>query len=298
MLTCITVILLIGVTTVAWTQSILRDSLLNNLKTQAEIIADNCKASVAFDDSKDAENILLSLSTQPSIICAGIRIGENKIFASYRRNSAKEQVKMPQLSPASGYYFGDDYLLVSKGIILDGKELGEFFIESDLSALSTAFKHSVAVIAAFLTAAILVAYLLSSRLQKIISNPILALAGVAKTITEEKEYSLRATKQTQDEVGLLIDSFNEMLEQIQQRDAQLLEINVNLEEMIKERTAKLTSANQRMMQFNRLAVSRELKMIELKNEINRLLAELGREKKYKDKAEIAEIAAARGNHEK
>ena len=83
----------------------------------------------------------------------------------------------------------------------------------------------------------LAAYVISSRLQRIISGPILNLAEVAKLVSQEKDYSARAAKESNDEVGLLIDSFNEMLEQIQKRDIQLVGMNEGLEKTIKERTA-------------------------------------------------------------
>lgn len=95
-------------------------------------------------------------------------------------------------------------------------------------------------IVGLLAIAILVAYLLSSNLQKIISGPILALTRVAKTVSQENKYSTRAIKQTNDEIGELIDSFNEMLDQIHQRDTQMVEMNENLEEKVRERTADLT----------------------------------------------------------
>jgi len=90
------------------------------------------------------------------------------------------------------------------------------------------------------------AYLASLRLQRVISGPILSLAGTAKTISEDKDYSARAIKKSDDEVGSLIDAFNDMLEGIQERDSALLEARVQLEIRVQERTAELDAANEQL----------------------------------------------------
>jgi len=87
------------------------------------------------------------------------------------------------------------------------------------------------------------AYLISSRLQRVISSPIVYLAEVANLVSEKKQYTVRAEPHGNDEVGLLIQAFNEMLEQIQRRDAALVEANEGLEMRVRERTAELTTAN-------------------------------------------------------
>jgi light-regulated signal transduction histidine kinase (bacteriophytochrome)/HAMP domain-containing protein len=87
----------------------------------------------------------------------------------------------------------------------------------------------------------LLTYLLSAKLQKIISDPILDLAKVASVVSENKDYQIRAVKQTNDEIGLLIHAFNEMLEQIQVRDSALVEANTHLEVKVQERTAEMTA---------------------------------------------------------
>jgi signal transduction histidine kinase len=94
----------------------------------------------------------------------------------------------------------------------------------------------------------LAAYLLSSRLQRIISEPILSLTQMMKRVSEEKDYSIRAKKKTHDEVGSLIDCFNKMLEKIQVRDKKLKEHSEHLEEQVSMRTAELSKTNQELEQ--------------------------------------------------
>ena len=85
----------------------------------------------------------------------------------------------------------------------------------------------------------LVAFLLSNRLQRLVSDPILHLARVAHVVAQEKNYSVRAKKQSGDELGQLIDGFNEMLAQIQARDAALLSAHETLENRVQARTEEL-----------------------------------------------------------
>ena len=100
---------------------------------------------------------------------------------------------------------------------------------SNLDPLYAMLKQSVIVTLAALLVASLGAYLASSRLQRIISSPILYLAGVAHVVSEKKQYDIRAEQHSSDETGLLIESFNEMLKQIQQRDSALVAANEHLE---------------------------------------------------------------------
>ena len=248
MSTCVVAMLVISVTIVIWTQSTLRDSMLRNLSIQAEIMADNCKAAVAFDDPEAARDTLSALRKQSSIIRADIYTTEDKLFAHYCRDDSDHDTGRAttpsDVAVDSEHQFGNGVLVVSRDIVLDQDVLGTVAITSDLTPLTAAFNHNVAVIACVLGVALCIAYFLSSILQGIISNPILALTKVAQTISESRQYSLRAVKQTDDELGMLVLSFNEMLNQIQQRDIQLRESNERLEEKVEERTSELAAAKE------------------------------------------------------
>jgi len=252
MLTCITTLLLAGATLMAWEWTSIRRSIVRDLLTHAEMTADNCKAALAFDDAEDAKETLKTLRADPSVVFGCIYDKNGKVFASYDRDPTESLIDSLYRGTTGfkydkkEYYFGDGYLMVFKDVVLDNEIIGTMCIRSDLSPLYAELRRNIKIIAAVLVLCSLTAYMVSSRLQKIISDPILALAGVANSVSEKGDYSHRAPKQTNDEIGLLIDAFNEMLGQIQQRDSELVIAKEQLETRVQERTAELTIANREL----------------------------------------------------
>ncbi len=245
MATCIVALLTAGVVFIGWEWISLRKATVQNLSTQAEIIADNCKASVAFKDSKDAAEILRALHVDDSIVFGCIYTPDQKAFASYYRDSADANVPPPEIK-GTGHYFSNNILTIFKPIVLDDDIIGTVCIRCDLHPMYVALSYNAGIIIAVVLLASLIAYLVSSKLQGIISGPILNLTEVTRTVSGKKEYSTRVPKQSNDEVGLLIDSFNDMLEQIQQRDLALVNTNEQLDVKVKERTGELSSANAKL----------------------------------------------------
>ena len=280
MLICISSLVLTGVTVIAWMQYSVRSSMIETFSMQARVMAGNCQASLAFSDAADAEETLATLREIPSVVHAGIITKDGEIFASYLRN--KDPIDaMPLEKHKKGYYFCSDSLVVSEEIILNEATIGTVYIMSDLTPLHSMFKRNVTIIMIVLLLVSLVATVVSFKVQKIISGPLMALTGVAETISGEKDYSVRAHKLGNDEIGMLTDAFNHMLGHIQLRDNDLVKSRVELEEKVRERTHDLSGTNKELERFNNLAVGRELKMVELKQEINMLLVDFGREEKYK-----------------
>jgi len=245
MLTCITALLLAGSAFIAWEWTALRHAMAQNLSTQAAMIADNCKAALAFDDAEDAKATISALKAEPSIVFGGVYTKDGKFFAGYYRYGVDSNFR-PSEAQECGYSYSNGLLTVFENIILDGEVIGIVCLRSDLHPLHVMLKRNIKIIVAVLVFASLVALLVSSRLQRIISSPILSLAEVAKAVSEKKDYSTRALKQSDDEVGLLIDAFNEMLEQIQYRDFELVQAKEQLEVRVEQRTAELTTTNEQL----------------------------------------------------
>ena len=245
MLTCMLALTVVGSACVFWEWQGLRNNLVEKLLTEAQITADNCKAALTFEDAGDAEKTLKALKADLSIVfgCAYKKNGD--VFVSYARTEAeKTQLAIPVKKP--GHEFSNHLLTVFEPIVLDNEMIGTVCLRSDLSPMYAALKRNTENTTAALLLAALAAYVISSRLQRFISGPILGLAKVARDVSEKKDYSARALKGGNDEVGLLINSFNEMLEQIQQRDSELVKAKGDLELRVQDRTSELTTANKQL----------------------------------------------------
>lgn len=247
MLASVVGLVLAGIAFIGWEQNVFLDNMVQIVSTQAEMIAENCKAALSFQDAEDAKKILGALHVESSVVFAAIYTKDDKLFATYYRDYASMDVH-PKEFQDKGYSLDDGFLTVFKPIVLGDELIGRVCIRSDMSPLHTMLKRNASVILIVVLLCSLVAFLVSSRLQNIISRPILSLAEVAKAVSEQKDYSTRAVKRSEDEVGLLIDAFNEMLEQIQHRDAELVDAKEKLEVRVKERTADLTTANEQLTQ--------------------------------------------------
>jgi len=257
MLTCTGALLLAGGVFVISEWVSVRRLMVQNLSTHAAMTGDNCKAALAFQDAKDAQKTLEALKEESSIVFGGVYSKSGEAFASYYRDGADSRVGLAppnwwaeahptQMRGQEGYSFGEGLLTVYKPVVLDGETIGTICLRSDLQPMYAMLKAKTITIIGVVLLVSLAAYLVSSKLQAIISRPILSLAGVAKVVSEDKDYSTRASKQSNDEVGLLIDSFNEMLEQIERRDAALVGVNEELEVRVRQRTADLTAMNREL----------------------------------------------------
>jgi len=245
MLACITALTLAGAAFIGWERSTFRSEMVRSLSTQAEMIAENCKAALAFQDAEDAKKTLQALHVDASIVFGCVYNKDNKLFATYYRDYAEIKVH-PSDFQETGFSFAKGFLTVFKPIVLDGEIVGTVCLRCDMSPMYAMLKRNISIIVAVLLLSSLAALLVSARLQKVISGPILSLAQVAKVVSEKKDYSTRALKQNNDEVGSLIEAFNEMLEQIQYRDLELTDAKEQLEIRVQQRTAELTTANEQL----------------------------------------------------
>ena len=219
-----------------------RDSMRNDLMVEAAMFSTNSTAALSFKDLAAENELLSALEAKRQIVSAVIYTADGKPFASYRR--ANEPIRsVPPVPRAEGCWFEGDRLVLFRGIALGEKKLGTLYIESDLSEIEARLKRFAGIILGILVGASLLALLLSTKLQSIITKPIAQLAQVAEKISHDKDYATRAVKEAPDELGKLTDTFNEMLSEIERRDQQLVEHQNRLEEKVAERTNKLVKLN-------------------------------------------------------
>ena len=190
-----------------------RHAMVRNLVTQAQIIAENCSAAVAFQNEDDAENVLASLRSQPHVTAALIYDAQGNLFAKYPASIL--QAAPPAATPNQNFRFGKSDLTVVQPIVQSGAKLGMLYLRSDLTEVSQRFNVYWAISLLITAGSLSLAAWLTTTLQRRISNPIVALAATARDITGERNFSVRANKTSNDELGDLTDAFNTMLDQIQ-----------------------------------------------------------------------------------
>jgi len=215
----------------------------NDLDVLAEIFSANSTAALSFNDRPAAEELLSTLKAKQHITNAFLYQPDGTVFARYRRVGAAGRMVTPPLADRT--WFEDDRLIVFKSVWLNGQKIGGVCLESDLEELNARLRRFGEIVLGILTLSALLALVLSSRLQGIVLRPIVHLAEVARTVSLEKNYALRAVKQADDDLGQLTDTFNRMLAEIEHRDLELTRHRDQLEREVASRTADLVVSKDR-----------------------------------------------------
>ena len=241
-------LLLAGAGLIVFDTSRFKDEMQRDLKTLADVIAQNSTAALTFSDPKAATENLRALTPRISIIAAALYDQKGDRFARWSRGGEADLPLHPQ---PDGSRFGDDGLVVFRGVMLQGERIGTIYLRSDLHELRDRIWAQALTVGVVFLASGLAALGLSSGLQRLISRPILDLAGTARAVSERQDYSIRAARRSSDELGQLVDAFNGMLGQIQQRDSDLQHAKEELEERVQERTRELQQRNEELDQSNK-----------------------------------------------
>jgi PAS domain S-box-containing protein len=219
LLASIVVSLITVVSFVLYDVTTFKQSMVRNLVSQGRLIAENSAAALAFNNPDDAENVLSSLRTEPHVVAAAIYNQQGQLFARYPGDISDNQ--LPKKPEKWAYKFQNHSLCIFEPVAQSGAPLGTIYLQSNLGALMERLRLYAVISILILVVSFLVAFVLSNTLQRRISNPIVALAQVARAVSEHRDYSIRAARLSNDELGLLTDSLNEMLERIQNSDSAL-----------------------------------------------------------------------------
>ena len=229
-----------------------RSSTVQNLSIQAQIVGANSASALLFNDAKSAEKTLSALKAAPTVLSGSIYTLAGEPLAVYRRDAgvlAAPLLPMPAGQTEEHWFTGKELRLILP-IVFQEKLIGTVSIRSDLQELNDRIVRYACIVAAVLLVSMTAAFLLSMLAQRAAIRPILQLAETARIVSREKQYSVRApSTENHDEVGLLIEAFNEMLVQIQGRDAALHTSREELERRVTQRTAELDATNKELEAF-------------------------------------------------
>ena len=215
-----------------------REDLVENTSALATIIGQNTVAALTFNDPVAATDALGTLGSQPHVVNAVLYTADGRPFAHYRRAGAAAELPASQ-AIADVALFGPNRLQLARVVRINGESLGLLWLSTDLGALTGRLHRYYAIAAALLLAATLAAFVLSAGFQRVISRPLTELVGLARQVSAQKDYSVRAVPRGRDEIGVALEGFNAMLEQIQTRDAALQAARDDLEHRVQERTREL-----------------------------------------------------------
>ena len=200
-----------------------RLSMIESLTSVASITAENAQAAVLFKNERDANNLLAEFHNDSRILTAAIYTAEKTLFSAYDLTKENIDVLYKFSVDDKSYQFDQDLLHLYKPITLQGNEniIGYVYLKANLDSLYQRLRQNILVIAAIVFSVLIIAILLTSKLQKIISAPILELSQATKTIKDKKDFSIRVDRDDYLEINQLCDGFNSMLGEIQSRDEHL-----------------------------------------------------------------------------
>ncbi len=217
LLTTVTALLLVRTAFFFYEYLTFRQATLRQLATIGRVIAASSTAALAFDNQEDAAETLTALQAEPNITAAALYDEQGNLFAKYPPQLA--DTALPPQVGRLGYYFERWSLIGFQPVVQGDRPKGTLYLKFNAREIIRQwFLDSFAITGIVISLSLAVAYLISRHLQKRISQPILSLGETAKAISQRRDFSVRARKSRDDEIGSLTDAFNEMLDEIQEQN--------------------------------------------------------------------------------
>lgn len=217
----------------------------HTLTVLADAVAASESGAVAFGDQASAKVVLQALAAEPSAEAARVYSAQDGLLTGWSRREGVDVPPPQAQAPLNAYV--DGRLVLTRSIPgAEGGSVGMLvvvFSTADLDARSLRF---IGLAGLVLLAATLTAALAAARLHRVISGPVVHLAEAAGRVRDHGDYAVRATKSSNDELGVLTDTFNAMLGGIQARDEELASHRQGLEDLVAKRTAALDQRNRAM----------------------------------------------------
>ena len=208
------VLALASIAYVTWDYRQFRADLRADLSTQAALALDNSVPAIAFMDPQAARETLQMLSINPHVRLACLYLPDGSLFTEVRFDPLPGVDACPTGAPLPGAVFTSQRLGVTAQLETRGSG-SRAYVVSDLTAAAARLRTQAAAVLVILAAGLLLAFALASTLQSMVAQPIAGLAATAREIADRGDYSIRATRSTRDEIGVLVQAFNRMLDEIQ-----------------------------------------------------------------------------------
>ena len=222
-----------------------RDELVQAQMARAADLSRDSTAALAFGDDAAAKALLGTLDHEPDVVSAAIYDLNGEAMAIYRRDLDEPMPIAPDVAPDEATMEATAYRTrIIQPIILDGMMVGTLALEGNMRRAWEQLALFLATAFVILVIAVVLNLSLANWLQRIVSRPILALADVSQAVSAEHRLDIRAKRESDDEIGVLVDAFNDMLDAIADRDEQLRKQKDALEDMVAARTAELATALQ------------------------------------------------------
>jgi signal transduction histidine kinase len=246
------VLLLAGLAFFSYDLVSFRHTLIRNIGAEAQIVGENSISALTFDDHESATTTLKSLEQSPDVRGAILSDARGRMFAQYGQMDP-DDVAAYSLGAREGnhVWFKGTQVIVARRVIFQGKTVGIVTISAQLTEIAQRARQYLLIAGIILLFCMAAAVVISATSRRLIARPISKLADTALLVSRDKDYSVRAKIPVDgSEIGILVDAFNTMLTQIQERDAALSEAQAELEARVEERTAELRTANRELEAFS------------------------------------------------
>lgn len=230
-----------------------RQTLADHIETVARAIGSNNVAALTFMDRELGEQALMALESEPTFLAGHLYDKDGNFLAYFNRSGAPVHVSdrdhddaVVQRAMVSGetehVFAGFDYLDLAMPVAHEGEVVGYVHVRASLANFVDQITGFGLITTAAFMLAIGVAFFLALRMQRLVSSPILELVDVVRQVRDTGDYGLRASRRGNDEVGSLMQGFNEMLSQIMHRDERIADHQARLA----DRSRRLSEANDKL----------------------------------------------------
>jgi PAS domain S-box-containing protein len=241
MVTCGTALVVAAVMLTLYDRANFLREKTQDLSASAKMIGSNCTTALSSHDTRLAREVLNALQAKQHVVKACIYDSDGTVYAKYSRSTNHVDFPPAPTTRKDGTTIVAGHMVLFQDIVVYGDSIGTIYLEADLGDVNDRLLRFVMIDFIVLVGSLAVVFVLSYRLQRVISEPIRELAEMAATFSAHESHSLRATKSSNDETGFLVDQFNGMLDRLQQRDVSLQQARDGLEKSVAERTSYLNA---------------------------------------------------------